>query len=244
MKADRKYLVVLVLAMFGVLAVTGAQMWPSPSGTGILLAAPHDDDRDEDEEEAEDREGEGPEFRVIGLEHQPAQKAMETIEQLFESDLFDAVRDKLALAVNEPANAIVVVGPERAVDLLEGMLRELDELTAEHHERMKDREAEHRERMRHEHAERREMEERERAQRRERGQDRPRGMEEHRPELRQENLRRYMEQMRKMREQMEHFFREYDRPREHDRRGSSFFERPGFRFEFHPDTKRPTVKKL
>ena len=144
MKADPKYLVVLLLAMFGVLAITGDQRGASPSGPGVLLAAPQEEDEQE-AEQGKGQEGEGPEFRVIGLEHQPAQEAMETLEELFESDLFDKARDKVAFAVNEPANAIVVVGPERAVDLLEDMLRELDELTAKHRERMKDRQAERRE---------------------------------------------------------------------------------------------------
>ena len=288
MKADRKYLAVLVLALFGVLAITGAHRGASPSSSGVLLAAPHEDDQEE-AEDPEGEEGEGPELRVIGLEHQPAPAAMETLQQLFKSDLFDEVRGKLAVAPNGPANAIVVVGPERAVDLIEGMLRELDELAAQHGDRMRDREAEHRERMQHENAERREPLEREEAERREpleRGRDedrrhrefpedeesrreraedlrrqseklrdeiermypvtpprrlRPRG---DLPELPQKDLQRYMPQMRQMREQMEHFFREYGRPRGDDRPGPRVFEGPSFRFEFRPEIDRPKVKRL
>jgi hypothetical protein len=267
----------LALALLGIFVIAGAGLWPTAGRTGVCLAAP-----EEEGERRRHEEGQGPQFRVIGLENQPAPEAMGTLHELFKSDLFDDVRSKLAIAPNGPANAIVVVGPERAVDLIEGMLRELDQLTGEHRERTRHREAEHRERMQREHAERRErmeheraerreMEERERGERRERGEDHDRRIEQlrdllkspqlrkkhpdlwrllmvprdgDRPELPQENLRRHMEQMRKMREQMEHFFREYDRPREDDRRGSSFFEGPGFRFESHPDTKRPKVKKL
>ena len=282
MKADRKYLVVLLLAMFGVLAVTGAQRGTSPSSPGVLLAAPHEEDERE-AKEREDQKGEWPEYRVIGLEHQPAPEAMETLQQLFKSEVFGEIRGILAFAVNRPANAIVIVGPEHAVDLLEGMLRELDELAAEHRERTQHREAEHRERMQHEHAERRErmereeaarheMEEREHGERREHGEGPGRRIERLRdllqspqlrkkhPDLRrrlmgprdgdrsrpgQEERRRYMEQMRQMREQTERFFREYGRPRVQDH-GSKprVFEGPSFRFEFRPEIDRPKVKRL
>ena len=258
MKADRKYLAVLVLALFGVLAITGAQIWPSSGSSGVLLAAPHEENERE-AEERKDQEGEWPEYRVIGLEHLPAPEAMETLQQLFKSEVFNEIRGILAFAVNRPANAIVIVGPQRAVDLLEGMLQELDELAGEHRDRMKDREADHRERMQHEHAERREHMEREEAEHhemeereRERGEHRER-MEREEAERREhgdrsrpgeEERRRHMEHMRQMRERMEHFFREYGRPRREDRRGPRVFERPGFRFEFRPEIDRPKVRRL
>ena len=122
-----------------------------------------------------------------------------------------------------------------------------------------------------EETERPEMEERERGERRKREGDRDRRMERLRdllesPRLRkkhpdlwqrpmgprdgdrsrpgEEERRRHMEQMRQMREQMEHFFREYGRPRREDRRGPRVFEGPGFRFQFRPETDRPKVKRL
>ncbi|MBN2582258.1 MAG: hypothetical protein JXL80_04260 [Planctomycetes bacterium] len=80
------------------------------------------------ERDREAKDARGPVFRVIGLEFLPAVSARETLGQLLDSPMFGEgeVRRQLAIAVNEPANAVVLVGPAEVVEKIEEMLHQLD----------------------------------------------------------------------------------------------------------------------
>lgn len=81
----------------------------------------------------------GPAVEAVALEYQPVHAAMGTIEQLLDQDLFDDVRENLALAVNEPANAIVLVGPPEVVERLSGLLHDLDKMADQRREMDRER---------------------------------------------------------------------------------------------------------
>jgi len=146
-------------------------------------------DRDRDDERGQRQ---GPEIRVVVMRHQPVHAAVETLEQLFDQEVFDDARKHLAIAVNEPGNALVLVGPEELVNHIEGLLEDLDRAAAEQRELQEEREDEARQRQRQwdremremggdvrgdmrerEEIERHEMREREEMERRERMGDRP-----------------------------------------------------------------------
>jgi hypothetical protein len=95
---------------------------------GVMVATVEARDRDDD---AKAKHRDGPAIEAVALHHQRVHAAMETIEQLLDQELFEDARANLALAVNEPANAIVMVGPPELVKRLSGLLRELDEMAEE-----------------------------------------------------------------------------------------------------------------
>jgi len=84
--------------------------------------------------------------RVVPLKHEPAGAAMETLHVLMKSDGCAGMRGRVAVAANEPANAVVLQGPEALVEGLSDMLIDLDKAAAEHREMMSVREREERER--------------------------------------------------------------------------------------------------
>lgn len=118
-------------------------------GLTFACAAPRDEGTREEgkrEDRKETEPPEGPEIRVIMIRNQPVGHAMHTLERLLDHEMLEEVRAHLATAENEPANAVVLVGPPDLVGRLADMLQELDGLTAERREIEQERMREMRER--------------------------------------------------------------------------------------------------
>ena len=80
-----------------------------------------------------------PKVVVFPLRHIPAQSIMEVIEQFARAEPAREIIKQVPFAVNEPANALVVVGPPEVVEFFEQLVAGLDK-PSEFHERMRDRE--------------------------------------------------------------------------------------------------------
>ena len=91
------------------------------------------------------RPGPPPKVVVFPLRHIPAQSIMEVMEQLARAEPAREIIKQVPFAVNEPANALVVVGPPEVVEFFEQLVAGLDK-PSEFHERMRDREMEERHR--------------------------------------------------------------------------------------------------
>lgn len=105
----RRYALVVMLAVAVALA-----------GTAAVYAA----------EKAKGLEGPPPKPLVIQFKHIPAQSFMETLKQLGRHDQVGAILEKVPMAVNEAANAVVILGPPEVTDYLASMAKGLDQPNA------------------------------------------------------------------------------------------------------------------
>ena len=78
-------------------------------------------------EEVERRGGERPEPVVLRFVHIPAQSFMQTLEQLGQNDRLHEALRQMPVALNEPANAVVIIAPPELADILRGVAEELDQ---------------------------------------------------------------------------------------------------------------------
>jgi len=90
--------------------------------------------------------GQGPAVRVVSIKHQPVGAAAETLRQLLRSGPLAQARGALSIAENEPAGALILVGPAPLVDRLEDLLLQTDKAAAERREMEFQRQREMRER--------------------------------------------------------------------------------------------------
>jgi len=105
----KRYALVVMLAVAVALA-----------GTAAVYAA----------EKAKGLEGPPPKPLVIQFKHIPAQSFMETLKQLGRHDQVGAILEKVPMAVNEAANAVVILGPPEVTDYLASMAKGLDQPNA------------------------------------------------------------------------------------------------------------------
>ena len=78
-------------------------------------------------EEVERRGGERPEPVVLRFVHIPAKSFMQTLEQLGQYDRLRETLVQMAVALNEPANAVVIIAPPELAGILRGVAGELDQ---------------------------------------------------------------------------------------------------------------------
>jgi len=99
-------------------------------------------EREREQRERENREhrrgGERPQVHVIRLNHIPAESIMEVLEQLMRAPHFREAMEQIPVAVNGPANAVVVIGPPEVMELFHQIVEPLDQ-PSEFHERMRER---------------------------------------------------------------------------------------------------------
>jgi hypothetical protein len=90
-----------------------------------------------------EREGREPEVEVVVLRfvHIPAESFVDTLEQLAEHPEIREGMEQMPLAVNEPANAVILIAPPEVADAMRRMADELDQPN-EFHAHQREREAE------------------------------------------------------------------------------------------------------
>jgi Spy/CpxP family protein refolding chaperone len=118
-----RYLLVGVLAAAVVLA----------GATGICAA-----------EKGKKPEGPPPKPLVVQFKHIPAQSFMETLKQLGRNEQVGDILSKVPMAVNEPANSVVVIGPPEVTEYLAAIAKGLDQpnvFSAAQEERQREQES-------------------------------------------------------------------------------------------------------
>jgi len=86
-----------------------------------------------------ERPGEDIHVHILRLQHIPAESFMEVLEQLGRAPKFREMLEQIPVAMNEHANAIVIIGPPKVMELFERIAEGLD-APSEFHERMRDQE--------------------------------------------------------------------------------------------------------
>ena len=81
-------------------------------------------EREEDEDDEDDEDGIAP--MVLRLEHISAQSFADTLKQLGRNPELGKALEKIPFAVNEEANAVVIIGPEEVREFIEKIARGLD----------------------------------------------------------------------------------------------------------------------
>ncbi len=72
---------------------------------------------------------------VLQFENIPADSFIETLDQLAENDRVDDAFEEIAVAVNRPANAVVILAPGPIADMLEKIAEKLDQPSEFHEKR-------------------------------------------------------------------------------------------------------------